>query len=270
MSTDGGLAGGARAAAGPSAGSADPAVPAVPATRHPVVAGSSAEGAAGAATAAAGAPAAVTELVLLRHGVTAWNRARRFQGHIDIPLDAEGHRQARLAARRLAGEPVAAVYSSDLGRAVQTAQPIAQALGLPLATEPGLRERHYGLFEGLDHDTIEREHPDAYARWRAREPDFALPGGGETLRTFSARVEAALRRLVLRHPGVRVVAVTHGGVLDCAYRLASGLDLGAPRRHDLLNASLNRLVWDGERFRLCCWADVAHLESALDDVEARG
>ena len=211
----------------------------------------------------------MTEFVLVRHGVTAWNRARRFQGHIDIPLDDEGHRQARLAARRLAQEPVSAVYASDLGRAVQTALPIAQALGLELGSEPGLRERHYGAFEGLDHDTLEREHAEAFARWRARDPDYALPGGGETLRTFSARVEAALLGLALRHPGERVVAVTHGGVLDCAYRIASGLDLGAPRRHDLLNASLNRVAWDGARFRLLAWGDVAHLEAALDDVEAR-
>ncbi|HWS75234.1 MAG TPA: histidine phosphatase family protein [Quisquiliibacterium sp.] len=211
----------------------------------------------------------MTELVLLRHGVTAWNRAKRFQGHIDIPLDDEGHRQARLAARRLAREPVAAVYASDLGRAVQTAMPIAEALGLPLQSEPGLRERHYGAFEGLDHDALQRDHADAYVRWREREPDFALPGGGETLRTFHARVDAALRRIVLRHPGKRVVAVTHGGVLDCVYRIASGLDLTAPRRHDLLNASLNRIAWDGARFRLLVWADVDHLGAALDDIEAR-
>ena len=211
----------------------------------------------------------MTELVLLRHGVTSWNRERRFQGHIDIPLDDEGHRQARLAAQRLAQEPISAVYASDLGRAVQTARPIAQALGLELGSEPGLRERHYGAFEGLDHDALEREHPEAFARWRAREPDFPLPGGGETLRSFHARVEAALLRLALRHPGERVVAVTHGGVLDCVYRIASGLDLSAPRRHDLLNASVNRIAWDGGRFRLLAWGDVAHLEAALDDIEAR-
>ena len=211
----------------------------------------------------------MTELVLVRHGVTAWNRARRFQGHIDIPLDDEGHRQARLAAQRLAQEPIGAVYASDLDRAVQTARPIARALGLELGSEPGQRERHYGAFEGLDHATLEREHAEAFARWRARDPDFPLPGGGETLRDLSARVEAALLRLALRHPGQRVVAVTHGGVLDCAYRIASGLEIDAPRRHDLLNASLNRIAWDGARFRLVGWGDVAHLEAALDDVEAR-
>ena len=212
----------------------------------------------------------MTELVLVRHGVTAWNRAKRFQGHIDIPLDDEGHRQARLAARRLAREPVAAVYASDLGRAVQTADADRRGAGPAAAERAGAARAPLRRLRGTATTTaLQRDHADAYVRWREREPDFALPGGGETLRTFYARVDAALRRIVLRHPGKRVVAVTHGGVLDCVYRIASGLDLTAPRRHDLLNASLNRIAWDGARFRLLVWADVDHLGAALDDVEAR-
>ncbi len=214
------------------------------------------------------------ELVLVRHGVTAWNKDRRFQGHIDVPLDSEGEHQARLAGRRLAVDaggplPIGAVYSSDLSRARQTAEPIAAALGLELLSEPGLRERNYGAFEGLTADELQRDHAEAFRRWRAREPDFALPGGGESLRAFYLRIEAAMRSLAGRHRGQRVVAVTHGGVLDCAYRVATGMDLAAERRHDLLNASINRIGWDGERFSLLAWADVAHLERADDDVEAR-
>ena len=100
-------------------------------------------------------------------------------------------------------------------------------------------------------------------------PDFALPGGGESLRALHARVASVLRELASRHPGQTVVAVTHGGVLDIAYRLATGLPLEAPRSHDLLNASLNRVAWDDGAFSLIAWADVAHLDDALDDVEAR-
>lgn len=214
------------------------------------------------------------ELVLVRHGVTAWNKDRRFQGHIDIPLDAEGERQARLAGRRLATDPgarlpIGAVYSSDLSRARQTAAPIAAALGLPVEPAPGLRERHYGAFEGRTGEELQREHADAFRRWREREPDFPLPGGGESLRAFYQRVESAMHALARRHPGQCVVAVTHGGVLDCAYRVATGMDLAAERHHDLFNASLNRIGWDGERFSLLSWADVAHLEHTEDDVEAR-
>ncbi|MCM5572423.1 histidine phosphatase family protein [Burkholderiaceae bacterium FT117] len=215
-----------------------------------------------------------TTIVLVRHGVTDWNRERRFQGQIDIPLNEEGRRQAELTGRRIASDPhrhrIAAVHTSDLSRAAQTAEPIARALGLPMLSDPALRERHYGAFEGRTHDELERDQAEAWQRWRSREPDFALPGGGESLREFHARVERALLGLAARYPSATVVAVAHGGVLDCAFRIAAGLPLDAPRGHDLLNASLNRIAFDGEGFRLVDWADVAHLEEALDDVEARG
>lgn len=210
-----------------------------------------------------------TELVLIRHGVTAWNRDRRFQGQTDIPLDDEGLAQALRTGRRLADWPLATVYSSDLARARQTAEPIAAARGLAIRVEARLRERHYGGFEGRTHDDLQREEAEAWRRWRTREPDFELPGGGESLRAFSARVQSVLVELATRHQGQTVAVVTHGGVLDCAYRLATGLPLEAPRGHDLLNASLNRIGWDGGAFRLMTWADVAHLTEALDDAEAR-
>ena len=208
-----------------------------------------------------------TELIMIRHGVTAWNKERRFQGQIDIPLDDEGLRQAQLLGQSMAGAALAAVYASDLTRARQTAEPLAGALGLPVVAEPGLRERHYGDFEGCTWDELQREHAADFARWRAREPDFSLPGGGETLLALHDRVEATMRALAARHPGASVVAVTHGGVLDCAYRIATGLGMREPRQHDLLNASINRILFDGERFSLVGWADVAHLRQADDAIE---
>ena len=206
----------------------------------------------------------MTEVILIRHGVTAWNRQRRFQGSIDIPLEPEGHAEAEQAAVRL-GElaslrPVSAIYCSALTRARQTAEPIARALGLALAVEPGLGERHYGAFEGLTPVELERDWADECRRWREREPDFGLPGGGESLRAFYDRVNGALESLALRHPGERVVAVTHGGVLDCAYRLASQIDLAAVRRHELLNASLNTIVRGPAGWRVHDWGDVSHLQ----------
>ncbi len=214
-------------------------------------------------------PAARTELVLVRHGVTAWNRERRFQGRTDIPLADEGHRQAVRAGRRLADARLDAVYASDLARARQTAEAIAAACGLAVRLDARLRERHYGSFEGRTREDLERDQPDAFERWRAREPDFA-PDGGESLRALHERVASALAELAGRHAGRTIAVVTHGGVLDCAYRVATGLALEAPRLHDLSNASLNRIAWDGSGFALLAWGDVGHLADALDDVEARG
>jgi probable phosphoglycerate mutase len=206
-------------------------------------------------------------LVFIRHGVTDWNQARRFQGQTDIELNADGRAQAERTGHRFAGQSIAAVYSSDLARARQTAEPIALALGLPLAIEPGLRERRYGVLEGRTHDELLRDHPESYTRWRAREPDFAPPGGGESLSELRQRVERQMQALVRTHPGQTVVAVTHGGVLDCIYRIAAGLALDVPRSFELRNASLNQVAWDGVAFAVLSWGDVSHLEASRDDIE---
>ena len=209
-----------------------------------------------------------TEIILIRHGVTAWNRERRFQGQIDIPLDDEGRLQAMQLARALGSEPLAAVYSSDLSRARQTAEPLARALGQNLILETGLRERFYGAFEGRTWDELQRDHAEDFSRWRAREVDFELPGSGESLRVLQDRVAVTLRALAERHPGEKLAAVSHGGVLDCAYRIATGLGIGEPRQHELLNASVNRIRYDGGSFQLISWADVVHLRGADDAIEA--
>jgi len=207
------------------------------------------------------------ELLLIRHGVTAWNQQRRFQGQIDTPLSEEGHQQAVLTARHLSAlrevQPVQAIYASDLKRAWSTAEPIARLLGLPILKQSLLRERHYGVFEGKTHEELQSEGLQSdYQRWRNREPDFALPQGGESLRDFFDRALRALQSLVAAHQAdERIVAVTHGGFLDCAYRIASGLAMTEQRQHPLHNASLNRIAWDGDRFSLIDWGQIDHLDS---------
>ena len=207
------------------------------------------------------------EIVLIRHGVTAWNQQRRFQGQIDTPLSEEGHEQAMLTARYLSAtretQPVNAIYASDLKRAWSTAEPIARMLGLPILKQSLLRERHFGIFEGKTHDELQLEGLQAdYQRWRNREPDFAVPEGGDSLRAFFDRTRRALHLLVGAHQiGERIVAVTHGGFLDCAFRIASGVDMSDARQQPLLNASLNRIGWDGEQFSMIDWGRVDHLDS---------
>jgi probable phosphoglycerate mutase len=205
----------------------------------------------------------MTELVLVRHGLTAWNRETRFQGHIDIPLDPDGHAEAERAAQALAEQalaaPVSAVYSSDLTRARQTAEPIARRLGLPVRVDPAMRERHYGAFEGLTPEELQRDWGPAFARWRGRELDFALPGGGESLRGFHDRVLAAIEAMAARHPGERVVAVTHGGVLDVVHRIAADIALTDPRRQPIRNASLNAIRRTPQGWAVVAWGVVDHL-----------
>jgi 2,3-bisphosphoglycerate-dependent phosphoglycerate mutase len=202
-----------------------------------------------------------TRLFALRHGRTAWNAETRIQGQLDAPLDDMGRWQARRLAEALAGEPIAAIYSSDLQRALHTAQALAGSTGAPLHTDLRLRERGFGRFEGRTYAEIEATWPDDALRWRKREVDFQ-PGGGEALTPFFARCVGTVCELAAAHPGQSIAIVAHGGVLDCLYRAAVGVDLNAPRSWLLGNASINRLLFHGEGLGLVGWNDDAHLQGA--------
>ncbi len=207
-----------------------------------------------------------TRLCLVRHGETAWNAERRIQGQLDVPLSSVGHAQARAAARRLAREGFAAVYSSDLVRALHTAEAAARRLKLPIRRRSDLRERHYGVLQTLTFAEFAQHHPQAHTRFLAREEAFALPGGGESLRRFADRVHRCVDEIVAAHPGGQVLVVTHGGVLDILYRRASGKPLSAPRDFEIPNAGLNWLEADGGRWTLLSWAERGHLAEALDEL----
>lgn len=214
-------------------------------------------------------PLAFTHLIVIRHGETAWNRERRLQGQLDVPLNDTGAAQARALAEALTGEPIDAVYSSDLGRAMQTATPLAEALGLTVRPERQLRERCYGVLEGMTYAEVSEQRPEDFARWQARVPDYA-PERGESLREFQDRAVEIALSLSRRHPGERIALVAHGGVLDCLYREATGMTLEAPRQHELLNASVNRLRCDTAHLTLLQWGDVSHLAAmTLDEVDRR-
>jgi 2,3-bisphosphoglycerate-dependent phosphoglycerate mutase len=214
-----------------------------------------------------------TQILFIRHGETEWNRVKRIQGFIDIPLATSGLEQAERLAHRLADEAqqgarLDAIYSSDLQRAQQTAQPIAHVLGLPLQLREGLRERSYGAFQGYDRDEIAERYPDEYERWQSRDAGFAPPEG-ESMRTFYHRVMDAIVPIVAAHPGGRVACVAHGGVLDCVYRFARDLSLEVPRDYALLNTSVNVVDFDGGEATVKSWADVSHLDTPSEDDTLR-
>lgn len=213
----------------------------------------------------------MTDILLIRHGETAWNAEKRLQGHLDVPLNAEGQRQAAALGVALLDERLDAIFASDLQRAQQTAQAIAAPRGMTVATDPGLRERCYGAFEGLLYAEISERYPEAYQAWRERKIDARFPAGArtaETMREFADRVLATIARIVSDGRYRKVALVTHGGVLECAYRAAQGIGFEHPRDFDILNASINRVHWNGGTLRVCQWADVAHLQqAALDEID---
>ena len=205
-----------------------------------------------------------TRIIAIRHGETAWNVDTRIQGHLDIALNEVGQWQARRVAQALADDTVDAVYASDLLRAWQTAQAIAEVAACPLTPHTGLRERGFGEFEGRTYAEIEALWPDLSRQWRQREPHW-VPPGGESLVAVRERVQRTASSLAARHIGGQIVLVAHGGVMDMLYRLATGQDLQAPRAWQLGNAAINRLLWTPEGFTLVGWADTSHLESSVRD-----
>jgi probable phosphoglycerate mutase len=207
----------------------------------------------------------ITRLCLVRHGQTDWNVERRIQGQTDVPLNATGVAQAEALASVLAqGYPrPQVVYSSDLQRARATAERLAAALDLPVQTLPALRERHFGFFEGLTGAEAKARYPEAHARYSAREMDFDLQGG-ETLHRFAARVMTGLRPTLLQHASATVLAVSHGGVLDLLYRVATGRTLAAPRDFTIPNCAPNWFRFaragEAERWILDGWGDFPDAE----------
>ena len=206
----------------------------------------------------------MTELILIRHGETDWNRELRVQGQVDVPLNATGHAQALRLAQRLTAERVAVdhLVCSDLVRTRQTAEPALAALlpqlSLDALTDPRLREQHFGVVDGMRVDDIKARHAAAWAQWLRFDADGGMPGG-ETARQFHARVMDALRGLAHQHAGETVMVVTHGGVLDMVWRTARGLGLGGPSQSDIPNAGLNRVRLQGDAIEIVHWADTQHL-----------
>lgn len=204
-------------------------------------------------------------LCLVRHGETDWNVAHRIQGQTDTPLNGHGVEQARMAARFLRAFAFHAAYSSDLERARATAGVIIDGRDIALRTDERLRERSYGVFQTLLYSEAEALYPEIYARYRSRHPDCDL-GGGESLRSLATRVRGCLEQIAHAHAGQQVLIVTHGGVLDIVYRLATGLPLEAPRDFLISNAAVSVVRANGTQWQLERWNETPDLEALDDDT----
>ncbi len=208
-----------------------------------------------------------TVLTLVRHGETTWNAEGRIQGHLDIPLSATGRAQAAAIGRRLGGESFDAILSSDLERALQTARPVVRHSEQTIVPDARLRERHLGVLQGMTGEEAAILQPHAWGVFKARNPEAALQGG-EALGEFSQRVVRLLEELLRAHSGSRLLLVTHGGVLDAAYRHATGMPLNALRDFPIYNVSVNVLRHRSGVWTIESWGDISHLpqELAMDDT----
>jgi broad specificity phosphatase PhoE len=187
---------------------------------------------------------AVTRLLLARHGETDWNREHRWQGHTDVPLNELGWEQARALAHELASESIAAIYSSDLRRALDTARIVADRKRVDVNVDEGLRELDFGAWEGLTSDEIEQRFPGDLALWR-EQGQLPERRGGETGDQLRKRVLAAAERIVQTHPAKQVLIVSHGGPLRALAIHAQAIEVD--RR--LENCGVVRIVFEDGVFR---------------------
>jgi probable phosphoglycerate mutase len=203
-----------------------------------------------------------TRVLLVRHGQSQGNAERRFGGHSPTPLSRLGRRQAEATARALAAVGVTAIYSSDLLRAVQTAEPLARATGLEIRRTAALRERSVGLMEGLTFEEAAAAHPEEYAALLRRDFEHVL-AGGESYRQLLDRASAELDAAVERHRGGTVAVFSHTGTICIlALHLVGALD--APHLKPVWlsssNCGVTRFsVEQGGLIRLTAANDTRHL-----------
>lgn len=206
-----------------------------------------------------------TRICIVRHGETDWNLEGRIQGHTDVPLNSRGRAQAMAMAYNAGHHHFSAIYSSDLSRAQETAQALAQREGLELHLLSKLRERHYGIFQGITAAEAATRYPDAYGHYSRRDPSYDFVTG-ENLLGFAARVQEGIDWMVRHHSGETLCAVSHGGVLDILYRQATSRPLQAPRDFVIPNCALNWFRYDAHGWHLELWADRRHLAQVLGET----
>lgn len=212
----------------------------------------------------------MTHFWLIRHGETQWNANKRLQGWLDIPLSPVGIKQAEQLGDYLRSPSfdirVDAVVGSDLSRAFETARIAASHFGHDIEPNPGLRERCYGIYQGQDWASLNIMLADSQGV-NFRDPKQDIEEG-EALHSFEHRVISTFEDLAKRHQGQNILAFSHGGVIDIAWRKASQLSLDAKRGGPILNASINQFSIDENGgWNMVAWGQVEHLEtSALDDI----
>ena len=202
----------------------------------------------------------MTQIYLVRHGQTPWNKQEIFRGHKDVPLNEWGRGEAHLAAEALKDKTVSTVYSSPLSRARETAESISSRHGLDVKVLEDLKDICFGEWEGVSHQAVRERYADLYQRW-LKEPHTVTFPGGESLGAVASRAVRVVQEVVPKHPGETIVMVSHrvvNRVLICG---VVGIDLSRFWQIGQDTTAINLLTWKKERFILTCLNDICHLRS---------
>ncbi|NWG15328.1 MAG: histidine phosphatase family protein [Chloroflexi bacterium] len=208
----------------------------------------------------------IKRILLIRHGQTDWNMEGRWQGSLPVPLNDIGRAQARALAAHLRESPIRAIYSSDLPRALETAQLLGAALGVQPTPDVRLREFDLGIFQGLKRDEMMARYPAEWASFNADYWDYSIPGG-ESRRALQRRMWEAWQDVVARDEGPEVAIVSHGGALRLLLLKLFGEspEVSALR---LENTSVTAVERNGAGWKLVGAADISHLASLSEDLES--
>ncbi len=199
-----------------------------------------------------------TEIWLIRHGETEWNVQQRFQGHSDSPLTPTGVLQAEAVAERMRHEEFDQFYCSDLKRTQDTAQAVVRTTGKSFQTDPRIREKNLGVFEGMTVPEIKEQYLDLYIDFKTQGARFVVPEG-ESTQQLQDRAMACLEALHEQHPGERIVCVTHGGTIRAILKHTLGLSLDSPTRFTINNTSVHQLIRKGDFWVVQRMCDTEHL-----------
>lgn len=205
------------------------------------------------------------ELYLVRHGETKWNVENRIQGQINSELTKRGLRQAHLTSERLDSVFFHYVYSSDLPRAFTTAKIITEPKKLKINTDERLRERSFGIGEGLTHEELAQRAPDVWKNVKNGDIDYVIPNGESKMQVLGRALEF-FDELTKNHLSDRVLVVTHGGLINVFLRHILGIPQDAPRRFILPNTAINILGYYNYYWQVRTFGDISHLDDPNDEV----
>lgn len=211
-----------------------------------------------------------TEFIFIRHGQSHANSQNILQGQSDSGLDQTGRRQAELLALRLQQQPpFDFIYSSDLKRAHETAKYITEKIGGEIILSSELREWNFGDLQGLQHDELLHKYPDIMRSLYKTGAPVNIPNG-ESRDEMECRCQGFIETLACRHPGKRLLLVTHGGTLRAIFRRIVAAPKSDCLQPSVANASYSSCVFTAEqKWQLTCWNDVSHLNTIQVDSEMK-
>lgn len=201
-----------------------------------------------------------TKIIAVRHGETEWNKVERQQGHLNSNLTEKGKLQAKAIGDCLLNYKIDLFYSSDLGRARETAQIISKIIKLEFTTDNRLRERNLGILQGITKSEFKKLYPDDWSKFNENDPDYEMPKG-ESIRQRYERAINCVENLSENSKGRTILLVSHGGILMSLIYKALNLPLNQKRTFSLFNGAINIFSISEEmEWRLEVWGDTHHLE----------